>query len=190
MDDYTRRRFLRLGAIVLSVVPFPGLAQPRRAQSVDSAAGQYCNQQYAYCVSLPSSGKAEPHEGEAPNHGVTVDLPESGNQLWIYAHWDAALLKGSQEAAFQRLAIILHEHPDAEVSIVRSRMADLTAYRLRFNYSPRQPMVEQIVIAYREPKDESKDTGIIYEIGLQSTQASYASNARILSSFISTFRLE
>jgi hypothetical protein len=190
MDENMRRQAMSLCTIILAgpvLLAFMGGA-PTDARALNSAAQQYCNDKYMYCVKVPPSGTAVQHEPDAPNHGVTVDLPQTGEEIWTYAHWDAALLDGSQKAAFERLEIIFTEHPDADVSIARAMLAELSAYRIRFRYTATQPMTEEIIIAYRKPKDQSKDTGIIYEIGMKSAQSTYKANAGTFKSFVDTFR--
>ncbi len=157
-------------------------------QASDSTIRQYCNEQYMYCVALPTSGKAEPHEGDAPNHGVTIKLQEPESEAWTYAHWDAALLGSSQKAALQRFELFFSEHPTAEVSMAPIMIAGLSAYRIRFIYVDIRPVTEELVIAYSKPKDASQGPGIIYEIGLKCSQKSYPANASTLDSLIATFR--
>jgi hypothetical protein len=48
---------------------------------------EYCNEDYMYCVRVPHGGKLQPHEGDSPNHGATIDLPQHEGQAWTYAHW-------------------------------------------------------------------------------------------------------
>lgn len=182
--QYYSVRFNVLLLITNSLVMLgPKLALPRISRPED-----YCNEKYMYCVTVPSSGKAEPHEGDSPNHGVTIKLPDPQSDAWTYAHWDAALLESSQKAALNRLGILLDEHPHAEVSIKPTMVSSMIAYRIRLNYIDVRPMIEELVIAYREPKDKSQGPGIIYEIGLQCSQTNYSTRVSVLESLISTFR--
>lgn len=161
----------------------PSVALPHISSPED-----YCNEKYMYCVAVPSSGKPEPHEGDSPNHGVTIKLPDLQSDAWTYAHWDAALLESSQKAALNRLGILLDEHPHAEVSMKQTMLSGLVAYRIRLNYIDARPMTEEIVTAYRKPKDKSQGPGVIYEIGLECSQANYSTSISVLESLISTFR--
>ena len=191
MDEDMQRHSVSLCTVILAIAaPFGLVAATHRStmQASDSAIRQYCNEQYMYCVTLPSSGKAEPHEGDAPNHGVTLKLQEPENEAWTYAHWDAALLGSSQKAALQRFKAFFSEHPTAEVSMAPIMIAGLSAYRIRFSYVDIRPVTEELVIAYSKPKDASQGPGIIYEIGLKCSQKSYAANASTLDSLIATFR--
>lgn len=186
-----QRHPLRLCTVILAGSAFTLLiAATRRVtmQASDSAIRQYCNEQYMYCVALPTSGKAEPHEGDAPNHGVTIKLQEPENEAWTYAHWDAALLGSSQKAALQRFEAFFGEHPTAEVSMAPAMIAGLSGYRIRVSYVDVRPVTEELVIAYSKPKDASQGPGIIYEIGLKCSQKSYPANASALESLIATFR--
>lgn len=171
-------------SVVLSV------GSPTRIRGDSLATQQYCNEQYRYCVTLPNVGKAELHEGDAPNHGVTIDLAAKQDLLWTYAAWDAALLEGSRKAALQRREIILREHHDAKIDVAPTKLGGLSAFHIRATYGGIKPMNEEIVIAYRKPKDKSKGTGIIYEIGLECVQSARASYVGIFKSFISAFRLQ
>ena len=151
------------------------------------AVDQYCNEQYKYCVDIPPSGKVERHEGDSPNHGIAIKMPESG-EAWTYAHWDAALLESPQKVLLRRLEIILADHPMAEVTIISAKMAGLPAYKVRFSYVKSRSLVEEIVIGYRKPKSPSLGPGIIYEVGLKCSEDRYPSDIKILESLANTFR--
>ncbi len=164
------------------------VALPATTPTSFSAIQEYCNEQYMYCVSVPSSGKLEAHEGDAPNHGATIKLSEPGNEAWTYAHWDAALLRSSRKAALSRLEILLDKHPNAEAIMRRTMIAGMSAYRIRLNYDDTRPATEELIIAYCKPKNESQGPGTIYEIGLHCSQSSYSANVSVLEALLSTFR--
>ena len=187
MDENMQYHSVKACTLLLITTSFvmagPGPTPPRI-----SRAQEYCNEKYMYCVTVPSSGKPEAHEGDAPSHGVTIKLPEPGGEAWTYAHWDAALLESPQKAALNRLGILLDEHPDAEVSMRQTMVASMLAYRIRLNYEDTRPMTEELIIAYRKPKNESQGPGIIYEIGLNCSQRSYSTSVSLFESLITTFR--
>ena len=184
-----RRKTVKSCALIFVVSMFLGTVPASSRNSVVPSwvLQQYCNEKYRYCVDLPPSAKTEAHQGDAPNHGVTIELPDSG-KLWTYAHWDAALFEETEKAALDRIEIIFREHPDAEVNMARTILAGLSAYRIRFVYSRIQPTTEEIIIAYRKPKDKSKETGIIYEVGMKCTPSTYKVNMGTFESFVNTFQ--
>lgn len=113
-----QRHSVRLRGLTLAaafIVLASGTAKP---QVPESDAHKYCNAKYMYCVDLPPSGKTKPHEGDSPNHGVTVDLGDS-SYAWTYGEWDAALLGSSQKAALRRRRMLLDEHPGGEARIAQ-----------------------------------------------------------------------
>lgn len=178
---------LRISAFVAA---FASLFITQGGATVNSAlpaADRYCNEQYKYCVDIPSSGKVEPHEGDSPNHGIAMKMPESG-EVWTYAHWDAALLESPQRVLLRRLEIILADHPMADVTITSAKIAGLPAYKVRFSYVKSRALVEEIVIGYRKPQNASMGPGIIYEVGLKCSQDRYPSDIKILESLANTFR--
>ena len=121
MDENMQRHSVRLRGLTLaaaSIVLATGAAKP---QVPESHAHKYCNAKYMYCVDVPSSGKTKPHEGDSPNHGVTVDLGDS-SYAWTYGEWDAALLGSSEKAALRRRRMLLDELPSAEAKIVQGTM--------------------------------------------------------------------
>jgi len=191
MDENMRHQAMNLCAAIFVIPLFLGFLEslPGDAFASSSVLQQYCNDKYMYCVNIPRSGKAVPHEGDAPKHGITIQLPQTGEEIWTYAHWDAALLQGSQKAALRQIEIIFSEHPDTDVSMASTRLADLSAYHLRFSYAGLQPITEEIIIAYRKSKDQSKETGIIYEIGMKCASSTCKVSAATFESFVSTFRL-
>src|SRR5712692_2100909 len=174
--------------LITTSLAMAALALPGPTPPSVSRPQEYCNEKYMYCVSMPSSGKPEAHEGDAPNHGVTIKLPESGNEAWTYAHWDAALLESSRKAALNRVEMLLDEHPNAEVIMRRTMIAGMSAYRIRLNYEDTRPMTEELIIAYLKTKNESQGPGTLYEIGLRCSQRSYSINVSVLEALISTFR--
>jgi hypothetical protein len=191
MVENMQHHSVKLCTLVLVVVTSLAMlvvVQPATTRLSLSAAQEYCNEQYTYCVTVPSSGKLEAHEGDAPNHGATIELSETGNKAWTYAHWDAALLGSSQKAALSRLEMLLDEHPNAEVIMRPTMVANMSAYRIRLSYEDTQPMTEELVISYCKPKNESQGPGTIYEIGLHCSQRSYAVNVSVLEALIYTFR--
>jgi hypothetical protein len=163
-------------------------AQPAKTSASHPGVQEYCNAQYMYCVALPDSGKVQPHEGDAPNHGVTIKLPEPGGVAWTYAHWDAALLASPQKAALGQLEVVLNKHPNAEVNMKPTVVAGLPAYRIRLTYADIRPTIEEVIVAYRRPKDEPQGPGIIYEIGLNSSQIGYSVNVSTLDALARSFR--
>jgi hypothetical protein len=189
MDGNMQHNPVKLSTLFLAASwPLLATVATARVQASGFGPQQYCNEQYMYCVSLPSSGRVEPHQGDAPNHGFKIDLLEPPNVAWSYTQWDAALLQSSQKAALYLLGILLDEHPSGEVSMRPAVIAGLSAYRIRFSYTDIRPMTEELVVAYRRPKDESKGPGIIYEIGLKCSQSSYSANISILDGLVGTFR--
>jgi hypothetical protein len=186
--DGNMRCQLAVGLLVMGFI-----VNPAESQTVVSASGpsteQYCNETYAYCVNLPHSGKPKPHEGDAPNHGVTVDLQQPGNQVWTFAYWDAALAESPQKAMLNRLGILLEKHRDGTVSIEPTTLDGLPAYRIRLSYAAATRREQEIVVAYRTPADKSKDTGIIYEIGLDCDAPHCAQEARAFETFVASFRV-
>lgn len=183
-----QRKAVKSLALILVFSMFVGrAASPRSPLAPSGGSRQYCNEKYKYCVDLPPSGKAEAHQGDAPNHGVTIVLPDSG-ELWTYAQWDAALFEEAQKAALEQREIILRKHPDAGVTMTKTVLAGLSAYRMRFTYVDIQPMTEEIIIAYRKPRDQSKDTGIIYEVGMKCAPSACKANLGVFGAFVSTFQ--
>ncbi len=174
--------------VIAASLAMLAVALPATSRPSFSGAQEYCNEQYMYCVTVPSSGRLEAHEGDAPNHGATIKLSEPGNEAWTYAHWDAALLRSSQRAALSRLEMLLDKHPNAEVIMRPTIIASMPAYRIRLNYGDTRLMTEELVIAYCNPKNESQGPGIIYEIGLHCTQRSYSVNVSVLEALLDTFR--
>jgi hypothetical protein len=164
------------------------LSLPATAQITETDNNQYCNEQYLYCVNLPNLSKIEPHDGDAPNHGITITLSLPGNIAWTYAHWDAALLQSSRKVLLDRLKMINNEHSGAEVRVRATMLSGLPAYRIRINYMDTRPITEELVIAYRKPKNKSAGPGVVYEIGMKGTQGSYSANVATLNAFINTFR--
>ena len=183
---------VKLCALIFAVgasIALLAAAKPAMLQTTGSGIQQYCNEQYGYCVSLPSSGMIEPHEGDAPNHGVSIKLPELENGAWTYAHWDAALLEGTRKVALRRLEISLLKHSNAQVRMAPTMLAGLHAYRIRLEYKETLPTIEELVIAYRKPRTESESPGIIYEIGLKCSKSSYPAGVSVLEALISSFKL-
>jgi hypothetical protein len=139
-------------------------------------------------VNVPIKGKVEPHTGDAPNHGVTIDLENPGDVAWTYAHWDAALLGSSQKAALDRLDILLEESPSGRANIAPTMLAGLSAYRIRLDYADKRPMSEDVVIAYRKAEKDSEGPGRVYEIGVKCRQATYPECAKVLDALVGTFQ--
>lgn len=192
MDGLMQRHSVNLCAFVLAVAScwtLLGAAQPFITRGSSPDTQQYCNEKYMYCTEFPSLGKARPHEGDSPNHGVSIDLAEPGDEAWTYAHWDAAMLGNIQKMALHRLEILLDEHNDARVSMAPAFLAGLPAYRIRLSYSGVPPTTEELIIAYRKPRGDSQETGIVYEVGLKCKESNFSANVGALESLVGTFRL-
>jgi hypothetical protein len=187
MDEDMQRRLVIsriLAFIDLCALPWLSVAQPQRS---GPAGKQYCNEKYKYCVNVPDAANVEAHEGDSPNHGITIRLSDSGEETWTYAHWDAALLGSAQKVLVRRLEIILADDPTAEMAVASTTIAGLPAYRIRLSHS-NGSQVEEILIAYRKPQSPSQDPGIIYEIGLKCVQDHYLSEAKVFEILAATFR--
>ncbi len=176
---------LTVGGMLL-VAPTSADAQP--AEKTKSS--RYCNATYMYCVGLPAVGTAEPHLGDSPNHGVTIDLAHHAGELWSYAHWDAALLGSAKDAALSRAGLLLDEHPGGSINLTSTELDGLTAFRIVVATSPAGQALEEIVVAYRSPIDESRGPGIIYEIGVKSDVPAIAYDVRDFRIFVDSFRAQ
>ena len=172
----------------VKVVLAATLAVSATGQVRSSRDQQYCNEQYTYCVNVPSVGDVERHEGDAPNHGITIRLSDPNARAWTYAHWDAALLGSSQKAAVGRLETLLEDHPKADASIAPTMLEDLTAYRIRLSYNDNGQMAEELIIAYHPPRDKTQGPGVLYEIGLSCPKDNYPRDSKILQTLVETFR--
>jgi hypothetical protein len=192
MSDYILGRSMQYSilSVVMGTAFMFMLITPMMAQPSSAKTERYCNEQYAYCAVLPSLGKIEPHEDNAPNHGVSVALDEDGSEAWIYAHWDAALLDSSPKVVSDEVGILLDKYPKAEVQIKPSMLAGMAGYRSIVRYVDNGPRVEQLVIAYRKPEDESKGPGKIYESGLKCKQDECQKYAKTLDDLIGTFQIK
>jgi hypothetical protein len=172
---------------LLCSTPLSVYAQPQEENGAKQK--QYCNQAYMYCVELPSIGTVQPHLDDSPNHGVSIDLSAKGNEIWSYAHWDAVLLKSAQQAALLRLGLLLDEHPDAEINIKLTTLAGLSAFHILLTMPGTVPTMEEIVIAYAPPEDESKGPGIIYELGVKSETKASVPVIQEFHHFVDSFRI-
>lgn len=167
--------------------PF-GLGVATARSRPKSDADEYCNQKYMFCVRIPRAGALQPHEGDAPNHGAAVNLPDN-SEAWANADWDAVLLGSSRKVLLDRLNMLYKEHPAAEFRIVPTTLAGIPAYHISLDDPNVMPVREEIVIAYSKPV-KPDDTGIIYEIGLRcSSQTGYAENIRSFDDLLVSFRL-
>lgn len=189
MDEDMRRVSIVVYTIVNMAIAIVVLAvaAPGQTEVPVSAGQRYCNEEYLYCVNFPSTGSVVPHEGDSPNHGVTIALEGQGNEAWTYAHWDSALLGSPQKVAVERLGMLIKEHPNAEITIKPVMLAELRAYRIRCNYQDIRPMVEEVVIAHRGHQKKSKDVDLIYEIGLKCPRVDYSKYSGTLEAIVSTF---
>lgn len=151
-------------------------------------ADEYCNQKYMFCIHIPKGGALQPHEGDAPNHGAAVNLPDN-SEAWANADWDAALMGSSRKVLLDRLNMLFNEHPAAEFRIVPTTLARIPAYRISLDDPNLTPVREEIVIAYSKPVKPA-DTGIVYEIGLRcSSRTGCAENIKSFDDLLFSFRL-
>jgi hypothetical protein len=190
MDETMQRNhvvlFAKCFAILACVLAF---AQSTTTQFSSSVAQQYCNENYMFCVDLPELGKVVPHYSGTANHGVEIELPQPESEVWVYAGWDASLLQSSRKVLINKLDMLRIEHPNAKISVRHIVLSGISAYRIKLRYQDPVPMIEEIVIEYRKPKNESAGPGVIYEIGLKGSQNNYSNNIVIFNAFINTFRV-
>lgn len=163
-------------------------AQSTATQFPSSVAQRYCNENYMFCVDLPKLGKVVPHYSGTTNHGVEIELPQPESEVWVYAGWNAALLPSSRKVLINKLDMLRIDHPNAKISVRHTILSGVSAYRIKLRYQDTGPMIEEIVIEYRKPKNESAGPGVIYEIGLKGSQSNYSKNIAIFNAFIDTFR--
>ena len=153
---------------------------------------RYGNCDYGMFVQLPDGVVGHGTLPPAPNHGITVRLPDvhstaelriekENRYIWINAEYNASddsSIKGTAE--YYADVFVRDRH--GKVTKHSTNLASLPATRLKVAYkSGNELVIEELVIAQR--------AGIVYEIGLRTNGQSYAEDCRRFEQLMSGFGL-
>jgi hypothetical protein len=141
---------------------------------------RYSNEDYGFYVLLDTGTIGHGTHSPAPNHGFLVSLPDVGRQspasatedrfVWVDISYNASDYHSLSDVAFYEDHLMDDERGASRVVEHKfTKLTGLKAILYRNEYSsPKGTIVEEQIIALR--------SGIIYTIGLQTTQADLSSD--------------
>jgi hypothetical protein len=153
--------------------------------------GKYSNYDYGYYVILPSGFIGHGCHSPAPNHGFLTALPGVARTqytsskyerfIWVNAEYNSLEFNSLAEAA-DRLAKYMGEDKKGFRQVAKEpvRLNGTPAVRIQAEYvGPKGKVIEEEVLTLR--------AGILYEIGLKTTDQNYVTDheryRRILAGF-------
>lgn len=165
---------------------------PTVAQAMDVEASYkdaYFNPNYGYSIVIPKGLTGTSSPPPAPQHGVRIVLstqPET--YIWADGTYNAAEYGSLGEAVDAELELLKKVEIETEVlKRVPMTLQNLQAVQLVVRYknlTSGETMIQNLIIAIRNRKEE---TGIIYELGLRTLEASYAEDNKIFEQMIRTW---
>jgi hypothetical protein len=155
--------------------------------------GRYSNCQYGYFLLLPIGVVAHAEHPPNPHHGFLVKLPEvavrdevtfdnSDRLVWVNAEYNATEHSTLNGVADYQIELTGEEKQSFRVlergpATLQSR----PAIRFKAEYDiPKSRVIEEVLVALR--------TGVVYELGLHTTEEHYAVDRETFRRLIAGFR--
>jgi hypothetical protein len=162
-----------------------GQQSPKHAEEI-VVKGKYSSVKYGYSVVVPGGIKAYRMKAPAPQHGITLDLSQSG--AWVNAEYDAtlarsvdALATSTAEAWSSSDQLRIVKNGQTMVAGLPARDLVLESERFREG----QPNYVHFVLALRAVPNS---VGVVYTIGLKA-RVKDAGDEKVFSALVNSFRL-
>ncbi len=144
-----------------------------------AAPATYINPEYGYQIKIPHPLHYEQTPPPAPQHGVIINLPSSG-QIWIDGSYDAALY-GTAQAALAQL--LQDSHATLVKPTKQRQLAQLAGLEATFR---REGKYASRIIAIRK---RGEAIPIIYTLGLDTPQKTAPADKRLFLQIARSFSL-
>lgn len=173
--------------------------KPFQSSGVNGSSGgqttfqeRYVNEGYGYSIEIPKGLIGKGSSPPAPNHGVSIVLSEQPEaRIWTDGSFNSQFWSTLDEAATAHVEGGMNGVSQAEV-IERSdtRLNDLPATRITLRRKDRgssEAVIEDVILALRSTKDE---VGLVYSIGLTSTQSRYNQDKEVFDQVVQSWRAQ
>jgi hypothetical protein len=154
--------------------------------------GRYSNPNYGFSVSIPGQLEGTSPSPPLPQHGIRVMLSatQAEAHVWVSGSYNSAEYPSLQEAANATLSYLKKDSADLQVVEQRPTvLGGLKSVRLIVKYISKTSgdlLIWDELIALRRRKEE---TGIVYEMGLITTESRYSIDKKTFDDMIKSWRL-
>jgi hypothetical protein len=137
--------------------------------------GNYFNPTFGYSVVIPSGHSGFSQKPPLPQHGFRITLsarPEA--YIWVDGSYNTLEYRSLEEKTKFDLDLLRREESKGEVLEQRTiRLQNLDALLVKVRYKSRETGEQMIQVIVSAVRDRPGDTGIVYELRLETPEARF-----------------